>query len=163
MRVKMRVGFAVICVVAMFVGCSKSGPDPAVYQAKMEETAELIHNAARACLNQSRTYAAALETAEASGKDSIPEYVMDKAFEEKRKADLSSIDAAMNELAQEVPGEFLGSYDALVSFYDTYKSTHVNLLHPPGTSQIYFEFIKNIEPEIRSKKEAFDQSLPTKH
>jgi hypothetical protein len=157
----MRVSFAVILVVVMCLGCSKSGPDPAAYQAKMEEAAELIHNAARACLNQSRTYAAALLTAETSGKDSIPDYVIDKPFEERRKEDLSKIDAAMNALAQEVPEGFLGSYDALVSFYDTYKSTHVNLLHPPGTSQIYFEFIKNIEPEIRSKKEAFDQSLPT--
>ena len=163
MRARMSVGFAVICVVAMCVGCSKGGPDPAEYQAKMEKTAVLIHNAARACLNQSRTYAAALQTAEVSGKDSIPEYVRDKAFEERRIADLSAIDAAMNELAQQVPEGFLNSYDALVSFYDTYKRTHVNLLHPPGTSQIYFEFIQNIEPEIRSKKEAFDQSLPTKH
>jgi hypothetical protein len=158
----MRVGFAVICVVAMCVGCSK-GVDTDAYQAKMVETGELIHNAARACLNQSRTYAAALQTAEVSGKDSIPEYVIDKAFEERRKADLSAIDAAMNELAREIPQGFLGSYGALVSFYDTYKRTHVNLLHPPGTSQIYFDFIKNIEPEIRSKMEAFDQSLPAKH
>jgi len=162
MRVRMRVSLAVLCVVAMCVGCSK-GVDTEEYQAKMEKTAELIHNAARACLNQSRTYAAALQTAETSGKASIPEYVIDKAFEERRKADLSTIDAAMNELAQEVPQGFLGSYDALVSFYDTYKRTHVNLLHPPGTSQIYFDFIKNIEPEIRSKMEAFDRSLPTKH
>ena len=162
MSVRMRASFAVICVVAMCVGCAK-GVDTDAYQAKMVETAELIHNAARACLNQSRTYAAALETAEVSGKDSIPEYVIDKAFQEKRKADLSTIDAAMNGLAQEIPEGFLNSYDALVSFYDTYKRTHVNLLHPPGTSVIYFDFIKNIEPEIRSKKEAFDQSLPKKH
>ncbi|MBW1741977.1 MAG: hypothetical protein JRJ47_00910, partial [Deltaproteobacteria bacterium] len=67
------------------------------------------------------------------------------------------------ELAQEIPEGFLNSYDALVSFYDTYKRTHVNLLHPPGTSQIYFAFIQRIEPEIRSKKEAFDESLPAKH
>ncbi|MBW2172280.1 MAG: hypothetical protein JRF69_09945 [Deltaproteobacteria bacterium] len=162
MSVRMRVSFAVICVVAMCFGCSKS-VDTAAYQAKMEKTAELMYNAARACLNQSRTYAAALETAEVSGKASIPEYVIDKAFQEKRKADLSAIDDAMNELAQEVPEGFLNSYDALVSFYDTYKRTHVNLLHPPGTSEIYFDFIKNIEPEIRRKKEAFDQSLPKKH
>ena len=159
MSVKMKVSFAVICVVAFCLGCS-SGSDPAAYQAKMVGTAELIHNAARACLNQSRTYAAALQTAEVSGKDSIPEYVIDKAFEERRKADLSEIDAAMNELAKEVPQGFLGSYDALVSFYDNYKRTHVNLLHPPGTSQIYFDFIRKIEPEIRTKKDALDQSLP---
>jgi hypothetical protein len=104
-----------------------------------------------------------LQTAEVSGKGSIPEFVIDEAFQERRKADLSAIDAAMNKLAQEIPEGFLNSYDALVSFYDTYKRTHVNLLHPPGTSEIYFDFIKNIEPEIRRKKEAFDQSLPTKH
>jgi hypothetical protein len=159
---RMTARLTLICAVVICLECSKSGPDPELYQAKMEKTAELIHNAARACLNQSRTYAAALQTAEVSGKDSIPEYVIDKAYEERRIADLSMIDVAMNELAQEVPQGFLNSYDALVSFYDTYKRTHVNLLYPPGTSVIYFEFIQKIESEIRSKKEAFDESLPKK-